>query len=275
MPQLHGAIDSSLRQLGDWNAGSYRAETGAGVRVGSVGEGEGVRDRDKTAVDGEGEGRGAAMESMTGLVMYYKTTGFNTVAHPAQLWVVRLEADGSALAAGFDPVNLLNQTEKWEAKDGIGCIEAPAMHRVRVAATATATSTVSSVVASRSSTGTNTTGSSGGVHSLRAGSSRRSTRNSSSRIGIVTDGARFLLFYSGGNWEAGLGAGEVPYSMGIAACDTPLGPCTKLTTDERGPWFGYVYRTLFLMLASRVCILIRVPGPIDHTCSMVARVRSS
>ena len=202
-----------------------------------------------------------AAEGMTGLVMYYKTTGFNTVAHPAQLWVVRLEADGSALAAGFDPVNLLNQTEKWEAKDGIGCIEAPAMHRVRVAATATTTSAMSSVVVvSGSSTGTNTTGSSsGGVNSLRAGSSRRSdhgststshssttttsnsTDSSNSSSGVVTDDSRFLLFYSGGNWEAGLGAGEVPYSMGVAACDTPLGPCTKLTTDERGPWFGPSY----------------------------------
>ena len=248
-----------------------------------------MRGRDGT-MEGEVEGRIAATEGMAGLVMYYKTTGFNTVAHPAQLWVVRLEADGSALAAGFDPVNLLNQTEKWEAKDGIGCIEAPAMHRVRVAATATATAPTSSVVVSRSSTGTNTMGSSGGVRSLRAGSSRsdhgststsnisststsNSSENCNSSSGVVTDDSRFLLFYSGGNWEAGLGAGEVPYSMGIAACDTPLGPCTKLTTDERGPWFGYVHLTRFLVLASLVCIYpAPCPWPYRSYLSIVARV---
>ncbi len=41
---------------------------------------------------------------------------------------------------------------------------------------------------------------------------------------------------SGGDWTAGLDG--KPYSIGLARCDTAFGPCTKLTTDETGPWFG-------------------------------------
>lgn len=37
---------------------------------------------------------------------------------------------------------------------------------------------------------------------------------------------RYLLLYSGGWWESDT------YATGYAACDTPLGPCTKLTTEH-------------------------------------------
>jgi len=42
------------------------------------------------------------------------------------------------------------------------------------------------------------------------------------------------LFYSGGAWGNQLG--DLPYSVGYAECDTPLGPCHKVT--KRLPWFG-------------------------------------
>lgn len=59
------------------------------------------------------------------LLMYYKTTGFNSLERPAMLNVQRLLPDGSALVG--ERIVLLNQSERWEAQDGIGCIEAPAM----------------------------------------------------------------------------------------------------------------------------------------------------
>jgi len=42
------------------------------------------------------------------------------------------------------------------------------------------------------------------------------------------------LFYSGGAWGNPLR--ETPYSIGYAACDTPLGPCRKIS--EKAPWYG-------------------------------------
>ena len=51
----------------------------------------------------------------------------------------------------------------------------------------------------------------------------------------------YRLFYSGGDWTAGLDG--VPYSIGWAACETPLGPCEKQTTDANGgAWFGPEYQ---------------------------------
>lgn len=58
-------------------------------------------------------------------VLYFKSTGFNTLARPARLWAGVLTNDGTRLAQ--PPINLLNQTAKWEARDGVGCIEAPSM----------------------------------------------------------------------------------------------------------------------------------------------------
>ena len=60
-----------------------------------------------------------------GLLVYWKSTGHNTLSEPSQLWAANLSVDGTALASR--PVNLLNQTAAWEARDGVGCIEAPAM----------------------------------------------------------------------------------------------------------------------------------------------------
>lgn len=61
------------------------------------------------------------------LALFYKTTGYNTLARPAQLWGQLLNTSGTAMLPGSTPVNLLNQTEEWEASDGVGCTEAPAM----------------------------------------------------------------------------------------------------------------------------------------------------
>jgi beta-xylosidase len=43
---------------------------------------------------------------------------------------------------------------------------------------------------------------------------------------LVATGASYLLFYSGGWWES---AG---YATGYATCASPVGPCTKATSDE-------------------------------------------
>lgn len=94
------------------------------------------------------------------------------VARPA------LAQDGSGLAS--HPTNLINQTAPWEARNGVGCIEAPA---------------------------------------------------------LLQHGGRTRLFYSGGDWTAGLNG--VPYSIGYADCTTPFGPCRKTTTAA--PWFGPGY----------------------------------
>eukprot|EP00935_MAST-01C_sp_MAST-1C-sp1_P001169 g1169.t1 len=96
-------------------------------------------------------------------VLYFKSTGFNTLQRPAMLWV-----------------NLLNQTQQWEARNGMGCIEAPA---------------------------------------------------------LLQTGGRNRLFYSGGDWTAG--EGGTPYSIGYADCESPLGPCSKVTKQR--PWFGPSY----------------------------------
>ena len=62
------------------------------------------------------------------LYLYWKSTGFDTLDAPSQLWVQELDPDtGLAFTSGSAPVNLLNQTEHWEARNGIGCIEAPSM----------------------------------------------------------------------------------------------------------------------------------------------------
>jgi hypothetical protein len=126
-------------------------------------------------------GGGGGGESSLSTVLYFKSTGFNTLARPARLWGVALNAAGTRAAAA--PVNLLNQTANWEASHGIGCIEAPALY------------------------------------SPRDGSGRH------------------FLFYSGGDWTAGLGG--LPYSIGYASCAGQLGPCTKRT--QARPWFGPAY----------------------------------
>jgi len=59
------------------------------------------------------------------VVVYWKSTGFNSIARPSQLWVSRLAPDGSTLVGA--PINLLNQTAPWEARGGVGCAEAPAL----------------------------------------------------------------------------------------------------------------------------------------------------
>jgi hypothetical protein len=38
---------------------------------------------------------------------------------------------------------------------------------------------------------------------------------------LVTSGGRYLLFYSGNNWDS------ADYAVGVATCTGPLGPCTK------------------------------------------------
>ena len=146
-PALNGAIDGSLRW---WR------------RVGA---------------EDDGKSFGGDL-----LLLYFKTTGQNTLARPAQIWVAHVASDGSALQG--NPINLLNQTEQWEARNGVGCVEAPAMQMVPGA---------------------------------------------------------YRLFYSGGDWTAGLDG--LPYSIGFATCETPLGPCKKETTDANGgPWFGPEYK---------------------------------
>lgn len=116
------------------------------------------------------------------LALYWKTTGYNTLAKPSRLWVRELDASvGTRFASGSSAINLLNQTEQWEAQHGVGCAEAPAL--------------------------------------------------------LQHDG-RTLLYYSGGDWTAGLAG--LPYSVGYAECkDAIRGPCTKVTTDANGgPWLG-------------------------------------
>merc|ERR1711971_1047659 len=60
-----------------------------------------------------------------GIAVYFKTTGFNTLKQPSQLWGAPMKDDGSSFAK--DPVKLLDQTASWEMRDGIGCMEAPAL----------------------------------------------------------------------------------------------------------------------------------------------------
>ena len=43
---------------------------------------------------------------------------------------------------------------------------------------------------------------------------------------LVRVDGRYMLLYSGGWWQSD------SYATGYATCDTPLGPCTKLTTDH-------------------------------------------
>jgi beta-xylosidase len=43
---------------------------------------------------------------------------------------------------------------------------------------------------------------------------------------LVATGASYVLFYSGGWWES------TGYATGYATCTSPLGPCTKATTDQ-------------------------------------------
>ena len=45
------------------------------------------------------------------------------------------------------------------------------------------------------------------------------------------------MLYSGGDWTAGLDG--LPYSIGLAKCDTPFGPCIKKTNTRQ--WFGPLY----------------------------------
>jgi len=137
MPQERGLVDGSARRL---------------------------------AVSGSARHGGKGSDGLT-TVLYFKSTGFNTLARPARLWGVVLDATGTRMAQ--QPVNLVNQTAGWEASGGIGCIEAPAMY-----------------VHGGNSTGT------GGESPLRA---------------------KHTLFYSGGDWTAGLDG--LPYSVGYASCD--------------------------------------------------------
>lgn len=115
--------------------------------------------------------------SAGGLHIYFKSTGWNTLQRPSQLWGAQMHDNGTLAS---EPVNLLNQTAEWEAKDHIGCIEAPAMLEID---------------------------------------------------------RKFFLFYSGGDWTAGVN--NTPYSIGYGECKTPLGPCVKMTTTS--PWFGPTY----------------------------------
>lgn len=112
------------------------------------------------------------------LYLYWKSTGSNTLQKPSELWGAKLASDGLSFAGPWVGP-LLQQTESWEARNGLGCVEAPAILYV------------------------------GGV---------------------------YRLFYSGGDWTAGLG--KTPYSIGYGDCSGPLGPCKKVTTDMRGPWYG-------------------------------------
>lgn len=125
--------------------------------------------------------------SSKGLALYWKSTGFNTLAAPAQLWAAQLKVTWSPNSGRptnallhNTPTNLLNQTAQWEANNGIGCIEAPSM---------------------------------------------------------VQHNGNTYLFYSGGDWTAGLAG--TPYSIGYAHCKTPFGPCVKVTS--KAPWFGPSY----------------------------------
>jgi hypothetical protein len=105
------------------------------------------------------------------MLLYFKSTGFNTVQHPAQLWVAKLDSKGTTMTSS--PINLVNQTASWEARNGVGCIEAPA---------------------------------------------------------LLQTGGKTRLFYSGGDWTAGIDG--VPYSIGYADCDTPMGPCRKVRGSD-------------------------------------------
>jgi hypothetical protein len=58
------------------------------------------------------------------LAVYFKTTGFNTAERPSSLWAVRISEGGAMLS---EPALLLNASEAWETRDGIGCIEGPAL----------------------------------------------------------------------------------------------------------------------------------------------------
>jgi hypothetical protein len=109
-------------------------------------------------------------------VLYFKSTGFNTLARPSRLWALVLSSDGRAAKLGHEPVNLLNQTAAWEAKDGRGCIEAPALY-------------------------------------------------------APPRGDSYILFYSGGDWTAGMDGTSPVYAIGYASCVTALGPCQKRTVS--------------------------------------------
>ena len=56
--------------------------------------------------------------SEAGLVLYFKSTGFDTLDRPSKLWGARLAPGGAALAGA--PVHLLSQTAQWEARGGVG-----------------------------------------------------------------------------------------------------------------------------------------------------------
>lgn len=135
--------------------------------------------QERGLVDGSARRLALGESGELSTVLYFKSTGFNTLARPARLWAAVLSDDGTRVAQA--PLNLLNQTSTWEARNGIGCIEAPALYS-------------------------------------------------------HADG-RHTLFYSGGDWTAGLDG--LPYSIGYASCLSPLGPCHKRTQDR--PWFGPVY----------------------------------
>ena len=61
---------------------------------------------------------------------------------------------------------------------------------------------------------------------------------------MITDGSRFDLFFSGGNWDT------VDYAMGFATCATPVGPCRPPSPDpflasregQDGPGGGKEFR---------------------------------
>jgi hypothetical protein len=42
---------------------------------------------------------------------------------------------------------------------------------------------------------------------------------------LVLSGTRYLLFYSGNNWDS------ANYAVGVATCSGPLGPCTEPWTQ--------------------------------------------
>ena len=145
----------------------------------------------------DGSARRIALGADVATVLYFKSTGFNTLARPARLWAVVLTDDGARLKGA--PVNLLNQTATWEARNGIGCIEAPAM---------------------------------------LVQQQQQQQQQPAGKGKDATASARFTLFYSGGDWTAGLDG--VPYSVGYASCASALGPCVKRTTHK--PWFGPAFK---------------------------------
>lgn len=57
--------------------------------------------------------------------LYWKSTGYDSLERPSKIWTQKLSRDG--LRFDGPRTLLMQQTETWEAKNGIGCTEAPSM----------------------------------------------------------------------------------------------------------------------------------------------------